>query len=954
MLEQKGNDAFELTFVATDPPRESWFALWTPDQTGGLLDASTNVDDSLERVDVDLFVASGKVVERRNVAARRLPLDVAIPLLAELPATAAVQRSATIWSAATRAVLGLLARGRALPWVSPDGWDTWRVDPLDAADLEHVDALAAAMPAVGHAVPSAAGPDLLVDPLHCIRDFYDAVADRLTRTAAAPTIAGVDPFASVARTRVRHLRPWVEAVAAPHCLSSSVLIRVHPPELGDNGNNGDNDHTDSDDAPWRLQFQLRSRRDVSLVVDAAELWGNDDARALLGDRAELELLVGLQRAAEVCVVLEPALDDARPAELFLDDGAVDVLLDHLEQLAAAGVDVRWPSELVAPRIQRRLVVGAATPSDELPSFTDLQSLLEVDWEFLLDGLALTSAELDVLAGAKRAVVPLRGKWVRMAADDRRGLAAPVPQLSVGEVVAAALGGEARPDLLTGADGVEIRVEGGVAALISRITAFDGGREAVEPLGLDAELRGYQRRGLAWLSDLTGAGMGGCLADDMGLGKTLQVLALHCLRGGPTLVVCPTSLMTNWEREAARFVPGARVSRYHGPGRSLPVPAPGDIVITTYGVVRSDAEALGSLGWDIVVADEAQNIKNPRSRTARSIRELYGTARIALTGTPVENRLSELWAIIDWAVPGLLGSLETFRHTLAIPIEREADPEATARLGRLLGPFLLRRRKTDPGIAPELPPKTERDVNVQLTAEQLSLYKATTAEVLDEIAAEDGISRRGLVLKLLTALKQIANHPAHYLSEHGPTTGRSGKLAAADELLDLARQAGESTLVFTQYVAMGDLLVQHLRDRGLDAAILHGGLSVPRRQELVDRFQRRELPVLVLSLRAGGTGLNLTAATQVIHYDRWWNPAVEDQATDRAYRIGQNAPVTVHRLIAAGTVEDRVAQLLASKRELADRVVSGGEAWIGELDDDDLADLVLFDDGSGHSDEVEVA
>ncbi|MEZ5340287.1 MAG: DEAD/DEAH box helicase [Acidimicrobiales bacterium] len=321
-----------------------------------------------------------------------------------------------------------------------------------------------------------------------------------------------------------------------------------------------------------------------------------------------------------------------------------------------------------------------------------------------------------------------------------------------------------------------------------------------------------------------------------------------------------------------------------------------------------------------------------------------TARIALTGTPVENRLVELWSIVDWVVPGLLGSLEQFKRSVAVPIERDGDPRATRRLATTVAPFLLRRRKSDPGIAPELPPKTERDVVVPLTAEQVTLYKATTAQVLLDLKDNEGLARHGLVLKLLTALKQITNHPAHYLRELGPLDGRSGKLDALDAIVDSALDGAESTLIFTQYVAMANLIHAHLSARGDRVEVLHGGLSSAKRQDLVDRFQAGDPRVLVLSLKAGGTGLNLTAATQVVHYDRWWNPAVEDQATDRAYRIGQDKPVTVHRLITEGTVEDRVAQLLAEKRALADRVVGGaGEGWIGNLNDEELAALVSLDE-----------
>ena len=363
------------------------------------------------------------------------------------------------------------------------------------------------------------------------------------------------------------------------------------------------------------------------------------------------------------------------------------------------------------------------------------------------------------------------------------------------------------------------------------------------------------------------------------------------------------------------------------------------MVTSYGVVRTDTDRLAGTEWDLVVADEAQHAKNPRSRTAKAMREISTGVRIALTGTPVENNLSELWSILDWAVPGLLGPLATFRRTMALPIERDGDPKATERLQRLVQPFLLRRTKSDEGIAPELPAKIERDVIVPLSDEQITLYRATTEQVLAEVAGSKGIDRRGLILKLLTGLKQITNHPAQYLGETTALDDRSGKLDALAELLTTAGAAGESTLIFSQYVAMAQLIVQHQRARGRSIELLHGALSIAARQELVDRFQRGDIEVLVLSLKAGGTGLNLTAATNVVHYDRWWNPAVEDQATDRAYRIGQTKAVTVHRIITEGTVEDRVADLLNAKRELAASITSAGESWIGDLDDGDLAELV---------------
>ena len=382
-------------------------------------------------------------------------------------------------------------------------------------------------------------------------------------------------------------------------------------------------------------------------------------------------------------------------------------------------------------------------------------------------------------------------------------------------------------------------------------------------------------------------------------------------------------------------------RFHGGDRTLSDVAAGEFVLTTYGVVRRDHGALAEHQWGLLVADEAQHAKNPLSRTARSLRALPVTGRVALTGTPVENRLSDLWSILDWASPGLLGPLESFRRRVAIPVERDRDPDAIDAFARVIRPFVLRRRKTDPAIAPDLPPKTETDRLVPLTAEQATLYEAVVRETMAEIVEAEGIARRGLVLKLLTALKQVCNHPAQYLGQSAPIAGRSGKLDALDELLDVIVDEGDSVLVFTQYVVMGRLLERHLGDRGIGTRFLHGSVPVAKRQAIVDAFQAGEAPVLLLSLKAGGTGLNLTRATHVVHYDRWWNPAVEDQASDRAWRIGQDRPVQVHRLVTEGTVEDRIGAVLTAKRGLADAVVGGGEAWIAELSDEELAAVVAL-------------
>jgi SNF2 family DNA or RNA helicase len=601
-------------------------------------------------------------------------------------------------------------------------------------------------------------------------------------------------------------------------------------------------------------------------------------------------------------------------------------------------------EVLAPKAATRAIRAAAhveppPGAGDAGSHFDLSTLCELTWRPTLDGEPLSPAELTQLASTHRPLVRLRDEWVVV---DPRVIAqlARAQQVSAADALAGALAGELKID----GESVPVDLGGELESLTTRLRSATAPHELGEPSGLVATLRPYQRRGLGWLSEMTDLGFGGILADDMGLGKTVQLIALHLERLGgpeprPTLVACPATLVANWENELARFAPTVPVRRYHGTDRSLGDIGPDEVVVTTYGVVRRDHELLSQIHWGLVVADEAQQIKNPNAAISKALRTIGGQARLAMTGTPVENRLTELWALLDWTTPGLLGGVDAFRRNLAIPIEREGDAESTARLARLVAPFVLRRRKLDPDVAPDLPPKIETDHPVTLTTEQASLYRAVVEESLEQIEGADGIARRGLVLKLLTGLKQICNHPAQYLRQPGPLPGRSGKLEAFDDLVDAIGDAGDFTLVFTQYVAMGELLGEHLGHTGIGCEFLHGSLTLPRRADMVERFQAGEFPVFLISLKAGGTGLNLTRATHVIHYDRWWNPAVENQASDRAWRIGQDRAVQIHRLITQGTLEERIAQVLAQKAELAEAVIGGGESWLTELSDSELADLV---------------
>ncbi|WP_203661286.1 DEAD/DEAH box helicase [Actinocatenispora rupis] len=897
----------EVTFLPGDPARAGRFAWWS-------------ADDTVPGADAELVVAlpGTRGPRRRRVAARVRGVADALPHLLT-PTGTASQRA---WSAAVLTGLGLVARGRLAPGRTAGGVAVWRA-LAEPADADWLRRCAAAMPPEAYAVPVAgAGRILLPAPESLLAACWDALADTLPRAETA-TVA-----AEYAGTEVRsadRYAGWLDAVDRELGGRVRLVVRLLPPESADD--------------PFAVVLAMRSAADPSLLVELADLWrAPAEVLARFGADAETDVLLALRRAARVWPALAPALRGTTAESLPLADEDLDALLGPAaEQLAAASVDVLWPAELTGrgPRV----VATTRRPAATGPAAFGLDDLLEFRWHGTLDGAELTDAEVAALAEAKRPLVRLRGRWVRVDRAMVARLRAGRDRIGAGAALAAALTGE-----LSTVDGlVEFRPGPVLADLVDRIG--DRTTDVPTPDGLVATLRPYQRRGLAWLAGMAATGLGGCLADDMGLGKTVQLIALHLhrrsLHSGPTLVCCPTSLLGNWEREARRFAPDVPVRRFHGAARDLTGLADDEIVLATYGVLRSDTAALAGVRWGLMVADEAQYVKNPLSRTAKALRAVPAAARIALTGTPVENRLTDLWSIVDWTTPGLLGTLESFRRKVAIPVERYGDADAAARLAAVTRPFLLRRRKTDPGIAPELPPKTETDALVALTPEQITLYEAVVRDTMAEIAAAQGIARRGLVLKLLTALKQICNHPAQYLGEPGPVAGRSGKIAAIDDLLDVILAEGESVLLFSQYVAMCRLLERHLAARGVPTLLVHGGVPVRQREERVARFQAGEVPVFLLSLKAAGTGLNLTRASHVVHVDRWWNPAVEDQATDRAYRIGQDRAVQVHRLVTENTVEDRVAKLIADKRALADAVVGSGETWLADLSDAELTDLVAL-------------
>ncbi|HSD27687.1 MAG TPA: DEAD/DEAH box helicase, partial [Vicinamibacteria bacterium] len=714
------------------------------------------------------------------------------------------------------------------------------------------------------------------------------------------------------------------------------------------------------DGTWLVRYLLQAVCDPSLLVPAEEaLRDRHAAPAPLrraGFDAREHLLASLGQASGIDGRIEASLAAPAPSGYALDAaGAFDFLSRRSMALEQAGFGVLLPSWWTRKGTSARLTLTAAVTSPKMRggSSLGLDDLVHFEWQVAVGGVPLTLAELRALARLKLPLVRVRGQWVQVSAEEiaaalefwkKKGQDA----ASLRDVVRMSVGALQTPGGLA-FEGV--RATGPVGDLLARLHGHAAFAERPAPEGFRGTLRPYQLRGYSWLAFLKECGLGACLADDMGLGKTVQTLALvqkewESNGRHPTLLVCPTSVVGNWEKEAARFTPGLPVLVHHGLGRARggaleKQAARHALVLSSYALLHRDLEALQGVRWSGVVLDEAQNIKNPETKQARAARTLPADYRIALTGTPVENHVGDLWSLMEFLNPGFLGSQAEFKRTYFVPIQAGHDPEAAARLRRLTSPFVLRRLKTDKAVIADLPEKMEMKVYCTLTREQASLYAAVVAEAAETLEGSAGIRRKGVVLATLSKLKQVCNHPAQFLKDNSPLPGRSGKVARLTEMLEEVLEVGDRALVFTQFAGMGALLQRHLQESfGREALFLHGGVAKGQRDRMVERFQAAAgPPVLVLSLKAGGTGLNLTRASHVFHFDRWWNPAVENQATDRAFRIGQLRRVQVHKLLCAGTLEEKIDTMIEGKKEVAERVVGTGEGWLTELTTAQLMDVM---------------
>lgn len=757
----------------------------------------------------------------------------------------------------------------------------------------------------------------------------------------------------------RQIRQWQRPIEFSQHAAYRLVFRLNEPETM---------APDDPSAPsvpienWQVEYLIQPKDDLSLLLPVANVWKprSKSAKWLQkhGGNPKEYLLTAMGQAAELCPQVAASLAQKHPAGFAIDTaGAHRFLTEDAPALEAARFGVLLPAWWTRKGARRPLSAGIEVKSPKMQAAAGLSSeiVCEFNFELALGGEKLSLQELQALAALKTPLVKLRGNWVELDAGQLRAAADfwqkhGSGSATIGEIVRKALGGGE----IAGIPIEHVRAKGWVGDLLKQLKGEKKLPEPPLPDGFAGTLRPYQQRGYAWLAFLRRWGLGACLADDMGLGKTIQSLVLvqrerELGETRPVLLICPTSVVNNWRREAQRFTPNLSVLIHHGTDRRRQEAFTADagnyaMVISTYGLVQRDAKFLREVPWAGIILDEAQNIKNPETKQSRAARSIPSDYRIVLTGTPVENHVGDLWAIMDSLNPGLLGSQAGFRDRFFKPIQLRRNAEAAERLKRLTGPFIMRRLKTDKSVISDLPEKMEMKTYCTLTKEQASLYAAVLREIDESLDDVTGIKRKGLILSALTRLKQVCNHPAQFLGDNSAVDGRSGKVRRLEEMLEEVIESGDRALIFTQFAEMGAILQRHLQETfGQEILFLHGGTARKHRDRMVERFQQdgHGPPVFVLSLKAGGTGLNLTRASHVFHFDRWWNPSVENQATDRAFRIGQARNVQVHKFICAGTLEERIDELIERKISVAESVVGTGETWLTEMSTEQLKEVIAL-------------
>ncbi|USK57674.1 DEAD/DEAH box helicase [Cytobacillus solani] len=709
---------------------------------------------------------------------------------------------------------------------------------------------------------------------------------------------------------------------------------------------------------WDLSIFLRGKKQPDLLVDR-----NDYANYPRGWKKHEE---AIEKELQRWISVFPWLAGEKGlASRLTEEEAWTFLTEASETLLSLGVEILLPSWWQAMQnASLKVKARVKGQSNHRPSFVGLQAMLDYDWRISMNGVDLSEDEFNSMVEEKRRLVYIRGRWIKLDPNFVRQIQdlmkkAEKEGLHVRDLIEQELlqDEEAETDELENPQAfakIQIELNRQWKQMVKQLRDIKDIPLEEAPADFQGDLRPYQKLGMSWLFFLRKYGFGACLADDMGLGKTIQLIS-YLLKvketetdSGPALIICPTSVLGNWQKEIERFAPNLNVYLHYGGNRlkeevfSKQVMA-SDVVLTSYGLTHLDVEDFERIEWSSISIDEAQNIKNAQTKQSRAVRKLKGKHHIALTGTPMENRLSELWSIFDFTNHGYLGSLGQFQKRFVLPIEKDDDVEKVQQLQAFIRPFLLRRTKKDEEVALNLPDKLEQKEYCPLTPEQASLYEQLVKDTFAQIEQLSAFERRGLILQMLSRLKQLCNHPALYLKEERPANmiARSAKLEKLSELLDSVLEQGESCLIFTQYIEMGNIIRNMVKKKfGVDVPFLNGSVPKNERDRMIAQFQEHQFPIFLLSLKAGGTGLNLTAANHVIHYDRWWNPAVENQATDRAYRIGQKRFVHVHKMICTGTLEEKIDAMLEKKQSLNDQIIQS-ESWITELSTDELRDLVYL-------------